>query len=74
MVLSEGDAIDDVRIYPADAQMKSYTYNPLIGVTSFIEEDSKMHIYDYDTFGRLWRVRNDKGNVEKQYTYHYQGQ
>lgn len=71
MVLSEGSAIDDVRIYPKDAQMKSYTYEPLWGMTSSIDENGQTYRYEYDSFGRLFRVLNEKGSIEKQFTYHY---
>lgn len=71
MVLTLGSAIDDVRIYPTDARMKSFTYNPQYGMTSAIDQNGQTMIYDYDSYGRLLRIRNDKGTVEKQYTYHY---
>ena len=73
MLLSEGNAIDDVRIYPMDAQMKSYTYDPILGIRSIIDETSRIHTYEYDTFGRLMRIKNDHGNIEKQYSYNYKG-
>jgi YD repeat-containing protein len=73
-VVNEGSAYDNVRIYPTDARMKSYTYDPILGITSVIDENGSVMYYDYDSFGRLARIRNDKGGVEKQYTYHYKGQ
>ena len=73
MTLAEGTAIDDVRIYPTDAQMKSYTYDPVLGIRSVIDESSRTYLYEYDSFGRLARIRNDKGGIEKQYTYNYKG-
>jgi YD repeat-containing protein len=73
-LVNEGSAYDNVRIYPTDARMKSYTYDPILGITSVIDENGTVMYYDYDSFGRLARIRNDKGGVEKQYTYHYKGQ
>lgn len=73
MVLNSGTAIDDVRIYPSDAQVKSYTYDPVMGMTSAIDASGYMKLYDYDGFGRLKRIRNEKGNVEKQFLYNYKG-
>jgi hypothetical protein len=73
MVLNSGTAIDDVRIYPSDAQVKSYTYDPVLGMTSAIDASGYMKLYDYDNFGRLKRIRNEKGNVEKQFLYNYKG-
>lgn len=63
--------IDDVRVYPKDAQMKTYTYDPILGMTSSINESGQTYKYEYDSFGRLGVVRNEKGNIEKQYSYHY---
>ncbi len=71
MVLTSGDAIDDVRIYPTDARMKSYNYDPVIGLTSVIDENGNSLFYHYDSFGRLSHIKNDKGGIEKQYTYNY---
>jgi YD repeat-containing protein len=71
--LSDGVRIDNVRVYPKDAQMKSYTYDPLFGMTSSISESGLVYKYEYDSFGRLTAIRDGKGNIEKHYTYHYQG-
>lgn len=71
MTLTAGDAIDDVRIYPTDARIKTYTYEPGLGITSVLDENGTAIFYQYDSFGRLWQVKNDKGGIEKQYTYNY---
>jgi YD repeat-containing protein len=68
-----GSGIDDVRIYPVDAQMKSYTYDTVNGATSSIDVNGRTFNYDYDAFGRLLQIRNDNGSVEKKYQYHYKG-
>ncbi len=70
MLLNEGSAIDNVRIYPVDARMKSYTYDPCIGITSVIDENGNLLKYYYDTLGRLLQVNSEKG-IEKQYRYNY---
>ncbi len=74
MTLPSGFDYDDVRVYPKDAQMKTYTYDPLLGMTSSISESGQTYLYEYDTFGRLAVIRNEKGSIEKQYSYHYKGQ
>lgn len=71
MMLTSGTAIDDVRIYPSDARMKSYTYEPTVGITSVIDENGTVLNYNYDSFGRLANVKNEKGGIEKQYSYNY---
>jgi len=73
MSLTNGSAIDDVRVYPTDARMKTYTYHTINGMTSSIDENGVTMIYKYDSFGRLAEVRNEKGSIEKKYTYNYKG-
>jgi hypothetical protein len=69
---SGGSAIfDDLRFYPMDAQMTTYTYDPLIGVTSVSDINNKPTIYKYDAFNRLWYVKDFQGNILKKYDYHY---
>jgi hypothetical protein len=68
---TDGSAIDDLRIYPKAALVRSFTYGPLGEQTSSISESGVVRINDFDTFGRLVRVRNEKGEIEKQFTYHY---
>jgi len=70
MTLS-GTAIDDVRVYPSDARMKTYTYAPGIGISSVLDENGRILHYNYDLFGRLSYIKNEQGGIEKQYSYNY---
>ncbi|MBL0745585.1 hypothetical protein [Chryseolinea lacunae] len=74
MILSEGSAIDDVRIYPQDAQINTYTYIPNVGTTSTIDPNGKGLFYSYDTFGRLKLTRDTNFNILKMYDYYYRYQ
>ena len=74
MVLQEGSAIDDVRIYPQAAQMTSYVYDPLLGFTAVADGNGKMTFYEYDSFGRLKLIRDADLNIVKTYDYHYRKQ
>lgn len=56
------------------ALITTYTYNPLVGITSQTDPNGVATYYEYDSMGRLWRINNDKGNVLKQYDYHYSTQ
>jgi hypothetical protein len=64
--------VDDVRIFPNDAQISTYTYTPLVGVTSETDPAGKSTIYQYDNFQRLQTVRDQYSNILKQYDYEYQ--
>jgi YD repeat-containing protein len=67
-------AFDDVRIYPKDALMTTYTYDPLVGVTSTTDPKGQSVYYEYDPFLRLMNVKDKDGNIIKHTDYHYQGQ
>lgn len=69
--LNEGDAYDDIRIHPADAQMTTYTFEPLVGMTSKTDPSNRMTSYEYDALGRLQRVRDEQGRVLSENEYRY---
>jgi len=71
--LAGGDAYDDVRIVPQDALLTTYTYTPLIGVTSQTDPTDRMTSYKYDEFNRLVRTRDEQGRILSQQQYHYAG-
>lgn len=71
MVLTEGEAIDEVRVYPVDAFMTTYTYNPLMGMTSETDPNGKTTFFEYDKFQRLRLLRDQDGNIIKTYEYKY---
>jgi len=74
MVLNDGSAFDEVRVYPEDAQMTTYTYDPLVGMTSSTDASGRTTYYEYDGFGRLKVVSDLDKQPVQQYDYHYQGQ
>lgn len=45
--------IDEVRLYPINAQMVTMTFEPLIGLTSQCVENNRITYYEYDAFNRL---------------------
>lgn len=67
--ISGSGGIDEVRLYPADAMMATYTYNPLIGMTSQTDENGRTNYYEYDALGRLQLVKDKDGNVVKTLEY-----
>jgi hypothetical protein len=75
LILSTAGAtvyIDEVRIYPVKAQMTTYTYDPLVGVTHMTDVNAVITSYEYDSFNRLKIVRDDKRNILKSMDYKYQ--
>jgi hypothetical protein len=72
-VSSSGANIDELRLFPKDAQMTTYTYTPLVGMTSKCSVDNHFLYYTYDGLGRLRYIKDQSGNIVKTYEYHYQG-
>lgn len=57
-----------------DALITTYTYKPLIGMTSMTDPRGVTTTYEYDAFGRLSKVKDTNGKVINSYDYHYQNQ
>jgi hypothetical protein len=66
--------VDELRLHPVDAQMTTYTYQPLIGISSQTDAANRSTYYEYDVFGRLKTIKDDEGNLLKAFEYHYSGQ
>lgn len=49
----------------------TYTYQPLIGMTSMTAPNGEVTTYEYDSFGRLVNVKNHDGKATDHYEYHY---
>ncbi|WP_407500184.1 RHS repeat domain-containing protein, partial [Elizabethkingia meningoseptica] len=66
-------ALDIFRNNPALSgyQISTYTYNPLIGVTSITPPSGIREIYKYDAANRLESVKDVNGNILKEYQYRY---
>lgn len=47
----------------------TYTYNPLVGITSITDANGRTETYQYDSFNRLYRVLNHEGLITKEYNY-----
>ena len=71
LTLTAGTAIDDVNIYPKDAEIKTYTYNLLAGPSSMIDQKGQTIYYTYDGYLRLEYVKDQFGNIVKSHTYNY---
>lgn len=73
ITLSGSTKVDDVRLHPLEAQMETYTYDQLVGMTSRTDASGNVQYYGYDEFGRLQLVRDLEGNVIESYCYNYRG-
>ena len=54
-----------------NAQITTYTYAPLVGITSQTDPSGRTITYEYDGLGRLIRTRDERGRVLSQQQYHY---
>ncbi|SFW77615.1 YD repeat-containing protein [Sinomicrobium oceani] len=63
--------IDEIRFYPVHAQITTYTYEPLVGMTSMTDVSGRKTTYDYDDFNRLEFIRDDKEMLLQENKYHY---
>lgn len=74
LTVSGNGNIDELRVYPSSALMTTYTYKPLVGITSRCDPNNRISYYDYDNLGRLGLIRDQDQNVLKKFCYNYFGQ
>ena len=67
-------ALTTLRNSVPNAMMTSYTYDPLIGVTSITDPRGYTVYYEYDDFNRLKQVKDADGKIISENEYHYKGQ
>lgn len=67
------DLIDLLRNSPllVDAQITSYTYKPLVGMTTETDVKGMRTTYVYDSYQRLSFIKDHFGQIIKSYDYHY---
>ena len=70
VTLSGSTFIDELRLYPAGAQMNTYAYGPA-GLQSTSDARKENTHYEYDNFQRLLNVKDAHGNIVKNYNYKY---
>lgn len=68
------EALDALRDALPDAMVTTYTYRPLIGVSTVTDANGDRQHYEYDDFGRLLRVRNSRNQILSETEYHLAGQ
>ncbi|MCJ0743675.1 hypothetical protein [Pedobacter montanisoli] len=73
LTLSDGDAIDDIVIYPADASIRTFTYLAGGNLGSVTETNGYTSRFEYDLYLRLLNVLDDNKHIIKSYAYNYGG-
>ncbi|ULC57921.1 hypothetical protein MBM09_08305 [Flaviramulus sp. BrNp1-15] len=64
-------ALNKIRSGLPDALVTTYTYDPLVGITSMTDPKGYLIYYEYDSFNRLEYVRDAMGNIFSKTKYHY---
>ncbi|MEC7262114.1 MAG: RHS repeat domain-containing protein, partial [Bacteroidota bacterium] len=67
------NALENLRQALPNAMVTTYTYDPLLGVTSITDPKGQTVFYDYDAFGRLRSIKDDKGYLVLENKYNYKG-
>ncbi len=63
--------IDEVRLYPATAQMQTYTYDNILRLLDQCSVNNSISKYEYDGFNRLTDMKDQDGNIIKAFEYNY---
>lgn len=63
--------VDEIRYYPVNTQMNTYTFDPLIGMTSETDVNGKTVYYEYDKLNRLTLIKNEDKDIVKRICYNY---
>lgn len=62
---------DDIRLYPSDSQISTFTHEPLVGISSVTDTNGSTTFYEYDWLGRLITVKDKDGNIIEHYQYNF---
>lgn len=63
--------LNKIRDNHPNALVTTYTYKPLVGITSVTDPRGYMMFYQYDTQNRLKYVKDEEGKVYSKNEYHY---
>ncbi|MDL2319678.1 hypothetical protein LJC45_00905 [Alistipes sp. OttesenSCG-928-B03] len=68
-IIENNGWVDEVRIIPVDARMKTYTYLPGGEVSSETDHNGITKYMEYDSFGRIVKVLNNDRQILEEYEY-----
>lgn len=74
IINENNEPIDDIRIYPEDAEVMSFNYDGTGQITSRTDQRGYTYSYGYDAFGRLVSEHDTDWNTLRSYEYHYKNQ
>jgi len=69
ITISGSTSIDELRMYPIDAQMTTYTYDPS-GLRAIVDTKGQTSFFEYDFAQRLKNIKDWNGNIVKNFGYH----
>ncbi|MGV7106199.1 hypothetical protein [Flavobacterium sp. U410] len=64
-------ALNSLRTALPNAMITTYTYKPLVGVSTITDSKGNKITYEYDSFNRLQYVKDKDGNILSENEYHY---
>jgi len=65
------EALNDLRgLYP-DSMITTYTYDPLVGITSITDARGDIIYYEYNDLGKLKCIRDHNNNIKEVYDYNF---
>ena len=64
-------AFNNLRAAFPNAKIVTYSYKPLVGITSVIDEKGDKISYHYDMNNRLQFIKDKDGNILSENEYHY---
>lgn len=63
--------LNSLRTTFPNALVTTYTYKPMVGISTITDENGQTTTYEYDTFNRLSTVKDYLGNILKEYQYNF---
>ena len=63
--------LNSLRTTFPNAFVTTYTYKPMVGISSITDENGKTTTFEYDTFNRLSTVKDYIGNILNEYQYNF---
>lgn len=72
--INRGQGLDEIRVYARGACMKTYVYDPGVGIITETDENNLSKHYEYDPFNRLKGIRDHHNNILTVFEYTYGSQ